>query len=212
MACRTVLYTHEEIICTECLYHLPLTDFHLDIENDTVKQLWGKLDFEVALSMLYLSKDSRVERLLHQLKYGNKPQIGVFLGKIYGKNLKDFSNLQQFDLITAVPIHPKKHRERGYNQAFQFAKGLSQSLSLPVSEAVLQRNIYSISQTKKSRSERYDNVSGVFALHRNAGSLQDKHILLVDDILTTGATVCEAGEVLRKAGAKVSIMTIARAQ
>lgn len=211
MACNTVIFAHEFILCAECLYHLPLTDFHLDAQNETAKQLWGKLDFEVALSMLYLSKRSRTEHLLHQLKYGNRPQIGIFLGKLYGKTIKELASQQQFDMIIAIPIHRKKRRERGYNQAYQFAKGLSDSLCLPVSQDILQRKIYSISQTKKNRSERYENVAGVFTINPNKAVLKDKHILLVDDILTTGATICEAGLILCQAGAKVSILTIARA-
>lgn len=211
MACDVVLLAQEHILCTTCRYHLPLTDFHLDAENETARQLWGKLDFQVAMSMLYLAKHSRTERLLHKLKYGNRPQIGVFLGKLYGLKLKNVACQHQFDMIVAVPIHKIKLRQRGYNQAYQFVKGLSESLSIPAYEDVLERKVYSVSQTKKNRSERYENVKDVFAVSRNSPSLEDKHILLVDDILTTGATICEAGSALRNAGAKVSIVTIARA-
>lgn len=211
LGCSTVLFAQEEVLCTECLYHLPETDFHSDPENETAKQLWGKLDFEVALSMLYLSKNSRAERLLHQLKYGNRPQIGIYLGIKYGKIIKELASHHQFDMIIAVPIHNKKRQARGYNQAYQFAKGLSQSLSLPASEQILKRRIYSTSQIKKNRAERYENVAGVFALSKKIPALENMHILLVDDILTTGATICEAGAILREAGARVSILTIARA-
>lgn len=211
MACDDVLLAQEDILCTMCRYHLPLTDFHLDAENETARQLLGKLDFQSAMSMLYFSKSSRAERLIHQLKYGNKPQIGIFLGRMYGLTLKDIAFQQSFDMIIPVPIHTKKLRQRGYNQAYQFVKGLSESLYIPAYENILERKVHSVSQIKKSRSERYDNVKGVFVVSKNSPSLKDKHILLVDDILTTGATICEAGSVLCTAGAKVSIVTIARA-
>lgn len=211
LACDTVLFANESILCTECLYHLPLTDFHEDMDNETARQLWGKLDFEVAMSMLYLSKASRTERLVHRLKYDNKPQIGLFLGRKYGKIIENIAKQQLFDMIVAVPIHKKKHRQRGYNQAFQFAKGLSESLYLPAYEDVILRKVYSISQTKKSRADRYDNVENVFVINECQTIVREKHILLVDDILTTGATICAAGQVLRQAGAKVSVLTIARA-
>lgn len=211
LACDTALFAHESIVCTECLYHLPLTDFHHDVNNETARQLWGKLDFEVAMSMLYLSKNSRVERLIHQLKYGNRPQIGRFLGKMYGRIINDIAKDQGFDMLVAIPIHNRKRRERGYNQAFQFGIGLSESLGIPVHENVLKRKVYNISQTKKSRSERYENVEGVFSVNPRYSMLQDKHVALVDDILTTGATLSEAGRILKLSGAKVSVLTIARA-
>lgn len=211
LACDTVLFAQESIICTECLYHLPLTDFHRDVNNETARQLWGKLDFEVAMSMLYLSKNSRVERLLHRLKYGNRPQVGRFLGRMYGKTISTIVENQRFDMLVAIPIHRKKRKQRGYNQAFQFGRGLSDSLDIPVYEDVLVRKIYSTSQTKKNRSERYENVEGVFVINPQYSGLEDKHIALVDDILTTGATLSEAGRILKMAGAKVSVLTIARA-
>lgn len=211
MSCDAVLFAQEQMLCMTCRYHLPLTDFHLDADNATARQLWGKLDFQLAMSMLYLSKGSRTERLLHRLKYGNKPQIGVFLGRMYGLTLKNTIAQQQFDMIIAVPIHKKKLRQRGYNQAYQFAKGLSDSLGIFAYEDILERKVYSVSQTKKSRTERYENVKGVFVVSKKSPPLKDRNILLVDDILTTGATICEAGMVLRNAGAKVSVLTIARA-
>lgn len=211
LGCDSVLFAHESILCTDCLYHLPLTDFHTDLENETAKQLWGKLNFEVAMSMLYLSKASRTEKLVHRLKYESKPQIGHFLGNMYGKIIHDIVEQQGIDMIVAVPIHKRKFRQRGYNQAFQFAIGLSEMLGLPAHDDVLLRNVYRVSQTRKNRAERYENIENVFVINPRYGTLESKHIVLVDDILTTGATVCEAGNVLIQSGAKVSVLTIARA-
>jgi len=192
------------------LYHLPITDFHQDKNNQTAKQLWGKLDFQYAMSMLYLAKSSRVEQLLYRLKYGNQPEIGEFLGKYYGKMLQEAGILNTVDLIIPIPLHRSKLRLRGYNQSSQFAKGLSKAGGIPWTDRVLIRKKATVSQTKKSRTERYENVEDVFVL-RDAGALENKHVLLVDDVLTTGATICSAGNQLVRAGAAVSVATIARA-
>lgn len=212
LSCGESLLHQEEVLCTSCLYHLPLTDFHLDDKNETARQLWGKLAFERALSMLYMAKASRVEQLMHRLKYQNQPEIGLYLGKLYARKLADtsFFDANEIDIIVPVPIHRSKLRKRGYNQSSQFAKGLSEAAGIPWTDKLLQRTISSVSQTKKTRLERYDNVHGVFSLQKGA-SVNGKHILLVDDVLTTGATICSAGNVLIDSGAKVSVMTIVRA-
>lgn len=208
-SCDNALYEHEHIICLECLYHLPVTDFHLDKNNESAKQLWGKVDFQFASSMLYLNKSSRVERLVHRLKFKGFSEIGEYLGAMYASELK---NIQpQFDYIIPVPIHSSKLRTRGYNQAECFAIGLSKGLSIPVLNGVLIRTINSQSQTTQARLERYDNVEHVFELTTEKYLLNNKHILIVDDVLTTGATLSVVGNVLIKEGAKVSFVTLARA-
>lgn len=209
--CDTALLTFEQIICTECSYHLPLTDFHLDPNNESAKQLWGKLDVEFVSSMLYLNKSSRVERLLHRLKFKGYPEIGVYLGSLYAAKLLAIQEKQKFDFIIPIPLHPIKFRKRGYNQAECFAKGLAEGLKIPLVNDVLTRKVYSESQVTKSRVERYDNVDHVFSVHKDEKRLDGLHVLLVDDVLTTGATLCAAGTILKNAGARVSIVTIARA-
>ncbi|TCV11858.1 ComF family protein [Sphingobacterium alimentarium] len=159
--------------------------------------------------MLHLAKSSRVESLLHSLKYKNQPEIGHFLGRRYAQSIKEV--LQDVDMIVPIPIHPSKLRKRGYNQAAEFAKGLSEGLEIPVNTTLIIRKVLSVSQTEKSRNERYDNVAEVFSLLPYISDLKDVHILLVDDVLTTGATIAEADNLFVEAGAKVSIVTIARA-
>ncbi len=209
-ACNQSLLAQEEVLCTNCIYHLPLTDFHLDNRNETTQQLWGKTAFEFAISMLHLSKSSRVEEMLYKLKYKKQPEIGQFLGKYYGDILKSFIQHHKVDVIIPIPIHPKKMKLRGYNQSACFAEGLSMKLGIPVIDNCLIRIKHTDSQTTKSRAERYDNVLEVFACIAK-DQIVDKHVLLVDDILTTGATICVASNILIAAGAKVSIATIARA-
>lgn len=209
-SCGESLLYHEEVLCTTCIYHLPLTDFHIDEENETAKQLWGKMDFQRAMSMLYLAKSSRVEKLLHRLKYSNQPEIGTFLGKYYAKKLAEINFFGTIDIIIPIPIHRSKLRKRGYNQSSQFAMGLAEIAEIPWTDKVLIRAVSSVSQTQKSRIERYENVAGVFEL-KDSALVKGKHILLVDDVLTTGATICTAGNILVDAGAKVSVITIARA-
>jgi ComF family protein len=210
VGCETSLFSHEELLCTACLYHLPFTDFHLDADNATVRQLWGKLDFQFAISMLYLSKSSRVEKIVYNLKYGNQPEVGYYLGKMYARKLLEGFDMGQIDLILPVPLHRSKLRKRGYNQSSYFAKGLAEGLEKAWSDTLLLRLTATISQTKKSRSDRYDNVENIFYI-KDQKMVKDKHILIVDDVLTTGATISSLGNVLIDAGAQVSVATIARA-
>ncbi|WP_206366925.1 ComF family protein [Sphingobacterium sp. SGL-16] len=167
----------------------------------------GKIHFEPAFSILHLVKFSRVETLLHKLKCKIQPEKGVFLGELYGKRLKRV--IEHIDIIIPIPIHINKLRKRGYNQAAQFAFGLSLGLDILLDENILKRDVLSISYTQKSRTERYNNVKGVFSVSITR-NLQEKHILLVDDVLTTGASICEAAQLLIYKGTKVSIATIGR--
>lgn len=210
VGCEVSLFSHEELLCTECLYHLPFTDFHLDMDNATARQLWGKLDVQFAISMLYLSKSSRVEKILYNLKYGSQPEVGYYLGKMYARKLSQVPDMEQVDLILPVPLHRSKLRKRGYNQSSYLAKGLAEGLEKEWSDTLLLRSKATVSQTKKNRSDRYDNVENIFYI-RDQGMVKDKHILIVDDVLTTGATISSLGNVLIDAGAKVSVATIARA-
>lgn len=210
VGCELTLLAHENILCTSCLYGLPLTDFHLDPDNQTARQLWGKLDFKFAASMLYLAKSSSVEKILHNLKYGNHPEIGYYLGKLYANSLVPHYNLNQIDFVMPVPLHRSKLHKRGYNQSSLFAKGIAEGLAITWTDQLLIRSVATVSQTKKGRSERYENVENVFSTRKNT-DVQGRHILLVDDVLTTGATLCSLGNSLIKDGAVISVVTVARA-
>jgi len=210
-ACQSVLIHQEEAICTSCLYHLPFTDFHHFPVNPTAKRFWGKLEFERATSMFYLSKSSLVEALIHQIKYNKRPELALFLGKYYGKMLRSSLFVDDIDLIIPIPLHPKKLKLRGYNQSAYFAQGLSESLAIPYDESMLRRKVHTVSQTKKDRVERYENVENIFECVAGA-STGPLHILLVDDVLTTGATLFSAAICLSAhLQCKISFATIAKA-
>jgi len=211
-ACGTPLYYGEHLICTKCLYDLPFTDYHIHADNRVAKQLWGRLSLNAAMAMLYFMKGSKVQNLIHNLKYNNKTEVGVLLGNKLGERLKSSSLYQDIDLIIPVPLHLKKLRIRGYNQSLYIAEGISKVLDVPFSEAELIRSAATESQTKKSRYNRYENMQDVFKVVKPE-QLSGKHILLIDDVITTGATLeaC-ANELLKNGVAKVSIAALAFAE
>jgi ComF family protein len=208
-SCGKSLFQNEDSICTHCHYHLPKTSFHLLNDNPVAKIFWGRVNIEAATAFFTFSKGSKVQHLIHQLKYKGQEQIGFSLGKWYGKELVKSLAYQTVDVIIPVPLHKKKLRKRGYNQSECFARGLACSMHSPVDSGVLFRSASSETQTKKSRFIRWKNVETIFYT-KNEWHLRDKHILLVDDVVTTGATLEACAQVLSKIeGVKVSIATIA---
>jgi ComF family protein len=210
--CGTHLYYSEKEICTKCLYDLPFTDDDLFKENKVAKQLWGRLPCSAAMAMLYFKKGTKVQNLIHSLKYKDKTALGVKLGNILGERLKLSEFYTGIDLIIPVPLHPKKERTRGYNQSKYIADGIAEVLNVTVSDAYLSRKIATSSQTKKSRYNRYENMQEVFQIS-HAEELTALHILLVDDVITTGATLEACGNTLLTANpSKLSIATVAFAE
>ena len=209
LACDGNLPPYEELICIKCQYQLPKTNHHKSKENPFTERFWGRVPIETGASMYYFTLGSRVQHLIHQLKYENKSEIGYKLGKLYGYQLKEEPHFQNIVAIVPVPLHPKKMHIRGYNQAAAIGEGLAESLNIPHYPHALYRKVFTNTQTKKSRAERLENVFQAFAV-KNVNQLKGKHILLVDDVLTTGATLeaC-ATRILEVEGTKVSLMTIA---
>lgn len=212
LACGKTLYKGEEIICTYCNYHLPKTNFHVDKDNPIIRHFWGKVSIHSAASYYFFNKGEKVQHLIHQLKYKGQKEIGVFIGKQYGHDLKGTPLFNEVDIIVPVPLHAKKKRKRGYNQSELFAMGLAESMKKELDVKTLYRARASETQTKKSRFERWKNVEEVFTLH-DKEIFKGKHILLVDDVITTGSTLeaC-AQSLLQVPDVKVSIATIAYAQ
>ncbi|TKC13089.1 ComF family protein [Pedobacter polaris] len=211
-ACGTSLYYGEKEICIKCLYDLPYTDYHLYPDNPVAKQLWGRLNCNAAMAMLYFRKGTKVQNLMHSLKYKSQTQVGVKLGFLLGEKLKLSNHYDGIDLVIPVPLHPKKERLRGYNQSEYIAKGIAEALQIPMRIDQLLRNKSTDSQTKKSRYNRYENMQSVFNV-RDKEELENLHILLVDDVITTGATLEACGNTLLNSGIKkLSIAAIAFAE
>lgn len=186
--CGCPLLKEEEAICSECIYKLPKTRFHLIQDNKAQKLFWGKVNVEFASSFFYFQKGTVSQKVLHHLKYKGGKEIGKQLGKQFGAELKKVEQLKDIDYIIPVPLHKNKFKKRGYNQSEMIANGLSEILNIPVETSNLLRVIENPTQTKKGTYERWENTSGVFALS-DQHLFKNKHILLVDDVLTTGATV-----------------------
>lgn len=206
--CNNSLSTGENLICTDCLYQMPKTGFWNENENPVARIFWGRVYLQNVSSFLHFQKGGRLQNIIHNMKYKNIKEIGTFLGKLYGYELKNIPN-SNVDLIIPVPLHKSKLRKRGYNQSEYIARGISEVLNLPVNTNSIERYIASDSQTRKSRFERWENVKNVFKIVEPQ-SFIGKHVLLVDDVITTGATLeaC-ARAILEIPGTKVSIATLA---
>lgn len=211
-ACGESLVTGEELICTDCLYNLPYTNFHQQPDNVVARQFWGKVKIEAAYALFYFSKGGKVQQLMHQFKYKNTPLIGNKLGNLAGRQLNQSKAFQYVDAVIPVPLHKSRLRKRGYNQSACFAQGLAETLNTKVIINNLIRVKATETQTHKSRFERSVNMQDVFMVD-NPDELTDKHVLLVDDVVTTGATLeaCAAA-LLTVPGLQLSIATIAYAE
>ena len=211
MACDETLYKHEHTICTRCIYSLPKTGFHLDNNNPVKKVFWGRIPIEGAASYYYFGKETRVQQLLHNLKYKGRKEVGTAIGKLYGQELCKAEGFKEANLILPVPLHPKKQKRRGYNQCDFFAEGLSESMSIPWSANVIERTTATDTQTRKSRFSRWQNVAEIFRI-KDESLVSNRHLIIVDDVLTTGSTLeaC-ARAVIGATGVKVSVATIAYA-
>jgi ComF family protein len=188
LACSQKLLGNEEVICLKCETELPRANHWNDIDNPLMKRLWGRVDLQGAAALFQFRKGAHIQHMLHQLKYRGRRDVGEYLGKVMGDLLlQNESIIRGVDLVVPVPLHRKKLKQRGYNQCDSFAGAIAGELSVPWSSTALARAHENISQTKKNRFDRYSNVAEIFAI-ADAKQLQGKHILLVDDVVTTGAT------------------------
>jgi competence protein ComFC len=185
--CQQSLFKHEEFICNKCYLTLPKTNYHLQQENPIEKIFFGRADIKTASSFLFFQKKGSVQKMMHALKYKNKPEVAQLLGKWYGQDLKKSAVFSNIDYIIPVSLHKKRLQKRGYNQSEYFAKGLSEVLNIPVVTNVLTKSKFTETQTHKTREERAENISTSFQL-QNPETINNKNILLVDDVITTGAT------------------------
>ncbi len=207
--CKQALFDFEPCLCTICQGMLPRANFHLHpFDNELTSKLQGLMPVHRVMAFLRFTKKGKSQALLHLLKYKNKPELGEELGRLYGLSLLEKGFAGFWDVLVAVPLHPLKKQRRGYNQSECFARGLSKVLGIPYRE-LLVRKKFTATQTNKSRLERLENVDDVFALNQGQVT-QGLRTLLVDDILTTGATLCACAQTLLQGGAKhVDLATIA---
>lgn len=209
VVCETCLQQGEEVLCVRCNIDMPRTGYHLHSDNAVERLFFGKVPLQRATSYLYYHKGSRYRRLLHLLKYGGRRDIGEAMGRFVAAELCACRFFDGMDVIVPVPLHPRKLKRRGYNQSEWIARGVASVTGLPVDTAALVRRVFTDSQTRKSAYERWENMAGVFELLR-AEQFAGKHVLLVDDVLTTGATVTACADAFAGVeGVRISVLTLA---
>ena len=209
VVCGQRLTISEEAICARCNLHLPRTDFHKDpYENEMAKLFWHQIPIERATALFYYEAHSETANILYSLKYKDRPEIGEVMGRMTARELLSSSFFDGIDCIVPVPLARKRLHQRGYNQSLEIAKGVSELAGIPIYNKVIKRNIFAGSQTSKGRWERNENVEKVFELIDGA-SIRNKHLLIIDDVVTTGATVIACANELCKAGnVKVSVLAL----
>lgn len=207
--CDTGLMRFEEGLCLTCLNDLPRARFHDDPQNRVEQLFWGKAQLEAASSFLLFTPSGMVQRMLHRLKYANDREIGLVLGRALGEELKASKRFGTVDTLLPVPLHPKKERVRGYNQCQVLVDGIRETWPIPSAGKELMRVVRTPSQTRKGRLDRWRNVQEAFQLE-DPEHLRGRHVLLVDDVVTTGATLEGCIKALSHApDIRISVCTVA---
>jgi len=207
-ACGSVLYFNEKVLCLKCYADLPRTGFHAHADNEVARLFWGRIPVRNATSFIIFNKESRYRKILHELKYKGQELVGTEMGRLFGLELRG-TPFAAADIIHPVPLHPYKLRKRGYNQSTLIAGGMADILHIPMATDLVMRVAVTGSQTRKSRYERWENVRNTFRIPFPE-ALRNRHILLVDDVITTGATIEACAEALLAVpGVTVSIASLA---
>lgn len=209
VVCNHRLSVTENVVCGKCLFHLPRTAFYRNAyENEMAKLFWGQIPIEKASALFYYEAHSETANIIYELKYKDHPEIGEIMGRIMARELESAGFFEGIDSIIPVPLAKKRLRQRGYNQSMEIARGVSEISGLPIFDKVVKRTVFEGSQTHKGRWERNENVDKVFSLI-DGPAVKGKHLLLIDDVVTTGATVIACARELVKAGdVKVSVVSL----
>jgi ComF family protein len=203
-SCHERYVLKSELFCTHCLYQLPFTNFSYEDENIFTRHFWGRIPIQYGHALFYYVKKGPVPKMIKRIKYKNEPELAIRIGQEYGHHLKTQGIDQSVNYLIPVPSHKKKIRQRGYNQAALLCKGMSRVLGIPILSDVLIRTEYNSSQTTKTRNERVQNLSNSFSVQQNPFTSND-HVLLVDDVLTTGATLEACGAALLAEAPEISL-------
>ena len=209
VVCGNRLAVTEETLCSKCYLYLPRTDFGHDLyENVMAKLFWGQMAIEKATALFYYEPHAETAQILYEMKYKNHPEIGVVMGRMMAKELMRSGLFEGIDAIVPVPLARKRERQRGYNQSLELARGVSEVTGLPIANKVVRRTKFVGSQTQRGRWERNENVENVFELV-DSDSISGKHLLLIDDVVTTGATIIACAQEMRKASnVKFSVLAL----
>lgn len=209
LICSEGLVRGESCVCLRCLQNIPKTNFHLETDNAMEKRFWGKVPLYRGTSYFHFYKGSPFQKVLHELKYKGNKEVGMAVAKYAAADLWVDPAFQSIDLIVPVPLHPTKYAQRGYNQSEYIARGLSAVLNKPIDTKNLIRIRHNATQTQKSVFDRYRNTEGIFHV-RDTSQFEEKHILLVDDVLTTGSTIEACMQALIQTDAiRISVFTLA---
>lgn len=195
VVCGSALSYSEEYVCVSCLARLPKTRYHLLPDNNLEKCFWGKINIEHASAFFYYTKGSGFDKILHELKYRGMKELGQVMGRYMATEIISSGFFDGIDVIVPVPLHPDKKKQRGYNQSEWIAAGLSAVTGIPVDTTSMKRKVANPTQTHKNTLERWENVQGIFEA-TDVSALEGKHVLLVDDVLTTGSTILSCASAL----------------
>ena len=193
--CGSDLVSQESSLCMHCIAGFPETNFHIYANNPIEKIFWGRLPLVSATAQYYFTKESLMQHLMHELKYRGNKELGLQMGRLIGNDLQQTHRFRYVDALIPLPLFAAKEKRRGYNQATILCEGMAQVLNVEVLRDVVVRTKHTETQTKKGRMERWQNMEGKFEL-LNSGKIEGKHVLLVDDVVTTGATLEACGQAL----------------
>lgn len=209
VGCGSDIMSRQQVLCMHCINRLPVTGFHVHADNPVEKIFWGRMPVAAAASYLYYSKDSLLQHIVHALKYKGNKDLGLFIGRKMGELLLQTHRFSDIEVLVPLPLFAARERKRGYNQATVLCEGMAEVLAVPVFKQVIHRHTSSATQTNKNRIDRWLNMQGKFEL-KQPDAIAGKHLLLVDDVITTGATLEACGqELLTAANTRLSIMTMA---